>query len=253
MPEAILKAESPTFKTERAGQDFQLWSQWKKTRSSGDLSNLLDAIEPIIFRATSSRRGSGLPENALRTHAKVLAVKAFESYDPRRGVQLNTHLTSQLQKVSRLVYNYQDLTHIPEHTQLKIGTFKTSKALLGDKLGRQPTAQELSEDLRWSMKDVDRMERSLRKVLVSSGEGDLSSQATEAPDRQAEVLHLIYGDLRPEEKLVMEAVSGFGGKEPLKGDKTIGGRLGMEPGAVKKIRDQIAGKIKRYTEGESSE
>lgn len=238
-------ADNP-FKTDRANEDYQLWHQWKTTGHPDHLSNLLDAIEPIIHRATYSRRGSGVPEEALRAHAKILAVKAFHSYDPSR-TQLNTHLTNQLQKVSRLVYKYQDITHIPEHTQLKITSYKQAKGLLAEKLGRDPNVSELSDELHWHPREIERMERSLRKVLLGSKDEAFSNTITDMPDRQQEVFHLVYNDLLPDQKRVFEASTGFGGKPVLKGDKAIGESLKLHPDQVRKLREAISQKITAYT------
>jgi len=166
----------------------------------------------------------------------------MNSWDPSR-TQLNTHLTNQLQKVSRLVYKYQDLTHIPEYTQLKITTFKQAKGLLAERFGREPTMAELSDELRWPMRSVSRMDRSLRKVLLGSKDEGFSSQIMDLPDRQQEVFHLIYHGLSSPEKQVWDAAT----VHQLKGDKAIGGHLKMDPGQVRKYRESIAKKITAFS------
>lgn len=151
-------------------------------------------------------------------------------------------MTNQLQKVSRLVYKFQDLTHIPEHTQLKITTYKQAKGLLSEKLGRDPTMGELSDELRWPVRDVNRMEKSLRKVLLGSKDEGFSSQIVETPDRQQEVFHLLYHDLIPDEQRVYDAASVHG----LKGDKAMGDFLKMEPDQVRRHRESIAKKMTAF-------
>ena len=244
MAESSSFANPPTFGTEQANADYQLWHRWKTSGHPDHLSDLLDAIEPGIHRATFSRRGSGVPEEALRAHAKILAVKAMQGWNPAQS-QLNTHLTNQLQKVSRLVYKYQDITHIPEHTQLKITTFKQAKGLLSEKLGRDPTMTELSDELHWPMRNVVRMEKSLRKVLLGSKDEGFSNQIVETPDRQQEVLGLIHGDLGTDEQRVWEAATVHG----LKGDKAMGDFLKMDSTQVRKHRESIARKVTAYTGG----
>jgi len=84
-------------------EDLALWEQYKRTKSSVDRANLLRRFDPVIQSQVNKWAGP-VPRDVLVNEAKLLAVKAFDSYDPSKGAALATHVTNNLAPISRIVY-----------------------------------------------------------------------------------------------------------------------------------------------------
>ncbi len=152
----------------RQEKDLELWQEWKKTRNPATLSKLLDRLHPLIVRETGKWQSS-VPQVALEAKARILTVEALESYNPNMGAAIGTHITSRLRKLSRSVYPYQNVARLPENKQLLYNTFQVAQNRLLDAHGREPTTEEIADELRWTPKKVADFQRSFgRRELVES-------------------------------------------------------------------------------------
>jgi DNA-directed RNA polymerase specialized sigma subunit len=245
--------------TDRSAKDLHLWSTWKQSQDKGDLRNLLRAYDPVIHKYISKFSTSGIPYPALEAEAKINAVKAFRSFDPNRGVKLNTHVTNYLQKVHRLVSSNRGLARLPEHLDLKAGTFMTVRDNLNEKLGREPTIHELQDELMashpikegvddhiWSMDNIKRLDKGTKKTLLES-EGSLPDVDIQFPTQDQKLIDYVYYELNPQEKAVYEHLTGRFGKPMLDG-AAIAKKLKTTPSTVSRIRQKIADKFSKYRE-----
>lgn len=221
---------------------------WKKYRDSNwtdkqSFNELYMSLQPLAYSVIQKWSGAALPTSVIESEVKNLMIKALKDYDLNRGVQLNTFLISRLQKVSRLVYKYQNVGTIPEQRAIKIDQFKKIRTFLTDDLNREPTGVELAEELKWSNAEVERMEKELRTSVSFSNE--LAGMSFVQSSRDMEILDLIYYELTPQEKLVYEHLTGKAGKEVLSG-QDIALRLKISPSTVTRIRQSIEKKIDKY-------
>ncbi len=191
--------------TPRQQQDLDLWKEWRKTRNSAVLQQLLDGLKPLLNREIS-KWDSTVPRAALESKARLLAVEALENYDPHRGAAVGTHVASRIRKLSRSVYPYQNVARLPENQQLLYNTFQIAQNKLVDDLGRDPTHEEMADELRWTPKKVGDFQNAFgRRELVES-EGALMSDDDE-PDS---VVDFYYHGLAPNDKLLFEDITGYG-------------------------------------------
>jgi len=222
----------------RSVQDLEMWKKWQDNgKNPDDLRPLLTNYRGMI-RSQSNRFAGNveLPPAAIHAEFTRQAVNAFNTYDPSKGAQLGTWVRTNLQKGQRWVATYQNTARIGEHRHYKVGEFQNASASLNDQLGREPSHQELAEQLGWSLKETTRMGSEIRKSYLESGfEGD---PTTLMPSREAEVLRMVKYDLSPEEHLVYEYTLGEGGKPQLKPGQ-IATKLNMSPAKVTRIREKI--------------
>lgn len=239
----------------RAAKDLHLWNKWKTTNSKSDLKELLRAYDPVVHKWVSQFAHSGVPYPALEAETKLNTIKAFQSYDPSKGTQLNTHVTNYLQKGQRLVYENKALTRIPEHRATRVSTYMTVRDHLKEKLNRDPSMAELREELmashpisdgidHWSHAEIERMEKELHKTLLTS-EDSLQEMAVQTPSEESKLLDYIYYELNPQEQLVYELLTGRNGK-PVMDGINIAKKLNMTPSRVSRIRQRIAEKFESY-------
>lgn len=224
-------------------QELSLWKEWKKGQSPQVLGQLIDSVSPVIHSTVNKFSTVPLPKSAIEAEAKKQAIRAFETYNPRMGASLGTHLHNYMRKVNRFVYEHQNIGRIPEHRITQIGTYQAVKGELRDRLGRDASAAELADELGWSLAEVERIERELRREIPESAVLD-SDFSFLVADEASKLLGFIYYELTPQEKVVFEYLTGWAGKPKLTEDE-IAARIGVTHARVKKIKAEIAAKIRR--------
>ena len=137
----------------------------------------------------------------------------------------------------------QNAIRLPENMQLKVREFMNAKADLKEKLGREPTSEELADHLGWPLKKVVRMEKQLHN------EASASTQIFEPedPNRDSKLdlkLDLVYRSLSPRDKLIFEYTTGYGGKPKLSNNE-IAKKLGVSAAYVSQRKKYIAGVMKK--------
>lgn len=155
--------------TQSSDADLVLWKQWNQTKSPYDLQKLINQLNPLI-QAEVNRRAGSLSRDTLESQAQKLAVKAIERFDPNRGVKLSTHVVAQLQKLSRMNYAHQKAARIPDHVAMQYPTVMMAKEEFFTEYGREPTDEELADELRWSPKKVQQFNQKMRSELLESGD-----------------------------------------------------------------------------------
>jgi DNA-directed RNA polymerase specialized sigma subunit len=192
--------------------DLELWTKWKQTKSKIDLDNLTKQMMPLI--KTEVQKHVGVVDYlTLETEALLQAKKAFESYKPSMA-SVATHLVNSLKKINRLIYQRQSVLKVPEAHVLKWNTYNIASQDLKNKLGREPTFSELKDHLGWSanaltifQKYIDKSEFSENKPIPKP----LAIEMTLTDSHDKKMLAYMYHDLSPQEQLLFEMLTGYGG------------------------------------------
>lgn len=243
---------APTKITGVADDFNELYTRWQKNKTPELNSKLLTAVQPVIDTALSSYAGQVSPST--RSRAKIMALKAFDTFDPQRG-NVRTHLLSQLQGLRRLAAKEQNIISIPEQVGLDFQKLDTAENELRDQLSRDPTDDELADFTGLSVKRLRKV-RSFHKPVASgmldqettddSYSGDVASHL---PNQNASAdawLDFVYGDLTPTDKLIMDLTLGRNGRQRTS-TQEIARRLNMTPGAISQRAAKIQTMIdKRY-------
>ncbi len=228
-------------------RDFQLWDDWKKSgEDPNKLRPLLHGLRGTI--RSQANRWAGrvdIPPAAVHAEFNKQALNALRTYDPNKGAAVASWVTTNLQKAQRWVTANQNPARILEGRVYKTGLYDTAMATLDDQLGREPTTQELSEYLKWSEPEVARMQAEKRRALTTGGFESGYDPTTIMPSRESEILNMIRTELNPEELLVYEYKTGYGGKPQLKSSE-IARKLGVSPSKVTRITQAIGRKMEKY-------
>lgn len=224
---------------ELKSRDIELWEAWNKSRNPVDLQNLLNQMMPIIAREVNKWAPS-ISRSLLEAEGKRLAVEAFRSYDPKRGVALSTYLASRLPKLSRLVYSTQNTARLSETNAVLYNTYNTARTQLYDTLGREPTVVELSDHLGWTTKKLTTFQRQAgRKEFVES------EDHPDFGEEEDNLVDFIYHDLTPLQQSIFESTTGYRGSPRLTGAqickklKITQGQLSYQKGLIVKIVEQV--------------
>lgn len=193
---------------EKGDKDLELYNQWKRTNSPYDLQKLVNQLEPAIKSVTMKLSGGTVGQDVLMSKGKVLTVQAIKSYDPSKGVNLATHVINNLAPLHRVVYTHQNTARLPENIVLKLNQYNAAKDFMVSNLGREPTVEEMHQELGWTASELKRIDTYQRKDLVESLNN--TGDAFGKDDIDDDLLAAIYYDLAPQEKKLFEYVTGYG-------------------------------------------
>jgi len=188
----------------RQQQDLELWEQWKTDKKPQSLQVLVDRLNPLIYKEVN-KWGSTVPRIALESKARMLVADALQTYNPHKGAAVGTHVASRLRKVSRFVYPYQNVARLPENKQLLYNTFTVATNKLYDDLGRDPTIEELADDLAWTPKKVGEFQRSFGRQELVESEGVFGDEDS----KDVGLVDFYYHGLGPSDKMLFEDITGY--------------------------------------------
>lgn len=203
-----------TYKTTKE-KDIELWKAYKASPTPLNLRALMKQIDPAIQNEVNKWMGASVSRSVLQGTAQKLALEAIKTYDPTRGSALVTHVVNRLQKLSRVVYTHQDAVRIPEHKKLKTHALHRATEELMAEHGREPTNAELQRHLVWSPRMLSQVQEAQAPELLESqdmGAGLFEHTSIWAPDNNDGIIDMMYYDMSPEDKLLLEHTTGYSGK-----------------------------------------
>jgi hypothetical protein len=224
----------------RSDRDMELYTAYKANPNKNTLNPLLKQFDGTINKAVNKWGGGNVAPMVLKIKAKGIVKDAINNFDPSKS-QLNTHVTNHLKGLSRPVYETQ-VARMPESRTYKTGTFLARQDELTNTLGRIPTVSELSEDLKWSQKEVGRFREELRAQYSTSkptppGFENFNSDMAE--------LDFIYHDLNDQDKVVFEHTTGYGGAPILSG-AGLTRKSKLTQGQISHSKRRIRNKVLTY-------
>jgi DNA-directed RNA polymerase specialized sigma subunit len=241
---SILGDVTPPFssQTQHGGSpDFDtLYPQWQQQQTPEMNTQLLGTVQPIIDTAVSSYAGANASPT-IKNKARLMALKALQTYDPQRG-NVKTHLLSQLQSLRRLSAKEQNIISLPEQVGLDFQRLSSAENELRDSLSRDPTDDEIADATGLSTRRIKKIRGFNQPIAegmtaLQSGNSedaantDLASTLPNYNKHTDAWLDFVYGDLSPTDKLVMDMTLGRNGRRKT-ATQDIARRLNISPGAV---------------------
>lgn len=230
----------------RQQREMQMWTDWKDGgMRPQQLRPLIKSFQPLINSEANrwAPRIRDLPPAAIRAEFTDQFVSALKTYDPGRGAALNTHIRHQLKKAQRFVTTYQNPGRIPENRIYQIRKLQDAETRLDEQYGRAPTALELADEMKQSPRQIELLQKEIRRSLPTSQfEADPS---VHIPSASKQTLRLLQYDLNDEERQVFEYLYGMGGR-PRLGPGAIARQLKMSAPKVSRLKRSIADKYTTY-------
>ena len=232
---SILGDVTPPFsapqKITGVSDDFHnVFDTWQKNPTPQINTKLLNTVQPVIDTALSSYVGpSHTP--AMRSKAKLMALKALKTFDPKIG-NVRTHLLSQLQSLRRAAAQEQNIISIPEQVGLDYQKLNEAENDLRDRLSRDPSDDEVADATGLSVRRIKKI-RGFHQPLaegstiIDTGDdyadaGGIASAIPGQTTAQDAWLDFVYGDLSPVDKLVMDMTLGRNGRKRTSTQEKIG-------------------------------
>lgn len=222
-----------------------IYMKWKENPTQENTEELYKRISPIVNKAIKLFVGSDPPPQ-LVSKAKVLAMNALKSYDPKKA-QLNTYLLIHLQVLMRYAAEYNRPIHVPERVAMDWKLIQEKISEFKDEYGREPSDSELADATGLSIKRIEYVRKMRAQVSEGAYSPESGSDEESAFDPavrnvniEAELawIEFVYQDLSPIDQVIMEHTLGLHGK-PILSNEEIAKKLNMTPSAVSQRKAKI--------------
>lgn len=111
-------------------------------------AHMIKANLRLVVKIAQDYSGYGLPLADLISEGNIGLMKAVERFDPEKGGKLSTYGSWWIkQSIKRALANQSKTIRLPVHMVDKIAKMRRISALMTESLGREPTDEELSEEI----------------------------------------------------------------------------------------------------------
>jgi RNA polymerase sigma factor for flagellar operon FliA len=252
-----------------APEDLErLWIEYKKDPSNKQLRNkLIEAYMPLV-RYNAERIWARLPEGVdledLVSAGVFGLIDAIEAFDLSRGVKFETYCVPRIR--GAMLDELRTMDWVPRLVRSKASKLNEAMQTLEARLGRQPTQQELAEELGISLEELEKMIQEASTVnLISLNkkwyETDsykdvreidiLEDKKGEDPTRRlqkADLMRLVTKGLNRNERLIL--ILYYYEEMTM---KEIGATLDLSESRVSQMHSAIVQRLKNQLEARRAE
>jgi len=246
----------------RNGHDLQERARLERLIAQGKSArqHLIRANTRLVVSVAKKYRGQGLPFLDLIQAGNLGLIKAVDKFDYRRGTKVGTYVTWWIrQSVTRTLIEQGRTIRIPVHMSDCIRKLHKTSQRLEQDFGRQPTPEEIAEEVglepdrvHWMLR-VSQLPLSLERPVGKEGETELSSfiedETAPSPAQSAE-RHLLREELEemlstltPREARVLRLRFGLLGDRGYTLEE-IGQKLGVTRERVRQIERQALRRLR---------
>ncbi|MGB2186810.1 MAG: sigma-70 family RNA polymerase sigma factor [Akkermansiaceae bacterium] len=144
-------------------QEVELAARIKKGDKKAR-SHMIRANLRLVVKIAQDYSGYGLPLADLISEGNIGLMKAVERFDPKKGGKLSTYGSWWIkQSIKRALANQSKTIRLPVHMVDKIARMRRISAMLTEALGREPTQEELAEELGIPHKKLALLERAAKR------------------------------------------------------------------------------------------
>src|SRR5882724_8627943 len=218
----------------------------------------------LVVKIARDYEGLGVPLLDLISEGNIGLMKAVERFDPSKGAKLSTYGSWWIkQAIKSALANQSKTIRLPVHMVDKISKMKRAAGRLQEVFGREPTDEELGEELCVKASRVAMMRMAaIRPASLEApiGSEDTSNLADVVEDEKADnpyemleekgitgMLQEMVEALNPREAKVVRARFGLDGR-PLRTLEEIGVDLGVTRERVRQIESSALKKLRAKVE-----
>ncbi len=194
--------------------------------------HLIKANLRLVVKIARDYSEYGLPLADLISEGNIGLIKAVERFNPEKGGKFSTYSAWWIkQSIKRALANQGKTIRLPVHISDKLAKLRRITNMMADELGRQPTEEELSEELGIPRKKIALLQQySQRPASLNAplGEEDGSEFGEIVKDDKAldpssayedksmnNELEGLLGHLNDRESSIIDSRFGLSGKTPM--------------------------------------
>jgi RNA polymerase primary sigma factor len=244
-------------------QEIELAARIKKGDKKAR-EQMIKANLRLVVKIARDYEGIGLPLLDLISEGNIGLMKAVERFDPAKGGKLSTYGSWWIkQSIKRALANQSKTIRLPVHLVDKISKMRRTAMRLQEELGREPTDEELGEELGITASRVAQMRMAaIRPASLDAPIGDEDSnnfaevvqdESADTPYEQLEektvtrMLQEMVKTLDPREATILRARFGLDGG-PQKTLEEVGQKFGVTRERVRQIQNIALKKLRKMIE-----
>jgi RNA polymerase primary sigma factor len=198
---------------------------------------MINANLRLVVTIAHDYANLGLPMLDLISEGNIGLTKAVDRFDPAKGAKLSTYAMWWIkQSIKRALANQSKTIRLPVHLVDKIAKVRRVSLQMSDELGREPTDDELGEEIGIAGEKVER--------LRSLGIRPASLDAPLGDDDDSTEFGALVGDEETQtpfellrDKNLLGEVDGLIGVLDAREKKIISQRFGLDGGGPKTLED----------------
>ena len=225
--------------------------------------HLIKANLRLVVKIARDYDGLGLPLLDLIDEGNMGLMKAVKRFDPSKGGKLSTYGSWWIkQSIKRALANQSKTIRLPVHLVDKISKMRLASMKLQENLGREPTNDELAEEMHLPPAKVSLLRTAaIRPASLDAPLGDADEPDTLADVVEDDHMHTPYEDL--EDKTVVAMLHkmldsidnreadilryrfGFGEGGEMRTLEDVGEKFGVTRERVRQIQNVALGRLRR--------
>jgi len=224
-------------------------------------AHMIRANLRLVVKIAQDYSGYGLPLADLISEGNIGLMKAVERFDPNKGGKLSTYGSWWIkQSIKRALANQSKTIRLPVHMVDKIARMRRISTMLAEAIGREPTNEELAEELGIPRKKLALLKRAAKRPtsLNAPVHEDDSSEfsdiigderavdpfaALDNKDMHGELDDLLHV-LDEREHRIIDARFGLDGKKPMTLEE-VGVEFGVTRERIRQLQNIALDKMRK--------
>lgn len=224
-------------------------------------NHMIRANLRLVVKIAKDYAGYGVPLNDLISEGNIGLMHAVERFDPDKGGKMSTYSAWWIkQSIKKALANQSKTIRLPIHLVEKIARMRRIASSLSEVLGREPTDDELAEEIGLPRQKIAMLKQSAQRLTsldspISEGDGmeygDVIADETSADPLAALTEKNLYdqiGDLlsilNEREQRIIADRFGLEGRKPMLLED-VGREFGVSRERIRQLQNSALAKMRK--------